>query len=609
MVNIRIVGVGLVLSALLLGGEKMLGEEVGDREIPQPLPPSYPIEDNLSPSPAPATQPDESLPDDSSPKPTGVHTCDYSPQSIGNATPILIDNLIRTIRVTGSTVFSGNNERSAEFKERINQVILKSQNAPGLTLEEFKQKVANEITRFYAEKNYITSLAGTPIEAVDGTLEFPVIEGSLEKIEIKAFGRHQIRWNYICDRVLQGVTVPFNTARLEDKLKLLRIDPLFNNVEASLSKSESGKLGQSILTVRVEENAPISISFSADNGFPTSIGSERFGIEARYRNVTGIGDEVAGAYYRSVTGGADVFDFSYRVPLNASNGALLLRAAPNRTRITQPPVDQLDVRGSQSVYEITYRQPLYRTFTEEFAISLGFVHQSGLTFLRDELYSFTDATQGGRTRTSVIQFSQDYLLRDESFDQGGAWSMRSQFNFGTGLFDATLNEAPKPDGRFFSWLGQVRRVQRLGDQHLLLIQTDVQLTPDALLPSHQFVIGGGQSIRGYRQNALSGDNGIRFSIEDRIAIDFDRRGTPSIQVIPFIDAGYIWNHPDTDDGSERHFLSSAGVGLALTNPFGVDGLSFRIDYGLPFIELDSPGEEQDLQDSGVYFNVFYQLGD
>ena len=95
--------------------------------------------------------------------------------------------------------------------------------------------------------------------------------------------------------------------------------------------------------------------------------------------------------------------------------------------------------------------------------------------------------------------------------------MRSQFSFGIDILDATINNDPIPDGRFFSWLGQVQRVQRLSNDQLLIVQAELQLTPDSLLPSQQFVIGGGQSVRGYRQNVRSGDNGFRSAaIEDRI---------------------------------------------------------------------------------------------
>jgi hemolysin activation/secretion protein len=74
-------------------------------------------------------------------------------------------------------------------------------------------------------------------------------------------------------------------------------------------------------------------------------------------------------------------------------------------------------------------------------------------------------------------------------------------------------------------------VQRLSDNNLLIAQLEAQLTPNGLLPSQQFVIGGGQSLRGYRQNARAGDNGVKFSLEDRIALDKDESGVISFDRI------------------------------------------------------------------------------
>ena len=98
--------------------------------------------------------------------------------------------------------------------------------------------------------------------------------------------------------------------------------------------------------------------------------------------------------------------------------------------------------------------------------------------------------EDGVSRTSVFRFGQEYVKQDI---QGG-WSLRSQFNIGTDFFDATTNDAPIPDSRFFSWFGQVQRIQILGENHLLIIAANLQLTPDSLLASEQFVIGGGQSL-------------------------------------------------------------------------------------------------------------------
>ncbi|MHC5822489.1 MAG: BamA/TamA family outer membrane protein, partial [Nostoc sp.] len=110
--------------------------------------------------------------------------------------------------------------------------------------------------------------------------------------------------------------------------------------------------------------------------------------------------------------------------------------------------------------------------------------------------------------------------------------------------------------------------------------------------------------RGYRQNARSGDNGVRFSIENQITVLRNEGGLATLQLSPFIDLGAVWNHPDNPNNASlprQRFLSSGGLGLlwqALPN------VNLRLDYGIPFVNLSDRGNNA--QDSGFYFSVYYQ---
>ncbi|MFB2837264.1 ShlB/FhaC/HecB family hemolysin secretion/activation protein [Floridanema evergladense] len=529
----------------------------------------------LQPAPIiPPTTPDPQAPILETPTPTPTQP----------APPIRIQ--VQKVEVTGNTILS--NEISA---------ITKPLEGKEVTIQELG-KVADSITQLYVERGYITSRAVLPDQKItDGVVRILVIEGKLEKIEIE--GNRRLNSSYIRSRVRLGVEQPLNSAKLEDQLRLLRFNPLFKNVEASLRPGN--QQGQSILVVRVTEASPFTgSSLVIDNNSPPSIGSERFGGNFFARNVSGIGDTFFASYFRSTTGGSNVLDFSYTVPINAMDGTLQLRAAPNYYRVTEEEFRDLDIRGNSELYEFSYRQPLIRSPREELALSIGFTYRRGQTFLDDEPFPFGfGPDEEGRTRTSVIGFGQDYVRRDVQ----GATALRSLFSFGIDAFDATTNPEPIPDGRFFSWLGQVQRVQRISNNNVLIIQGDLQLTPNSLLPSQQFVIGGGQSIRGYRQNLRSGDNGFRVSIEDRIILSRDKGGREIFQLAPFVDLGTVWNHPDNPNAiPSRRFLAGAGLGV-LWEP--IPGLNLRIDYGIPLSYVRDRGDN--IQDRGLYFQLFYRF--
>ncbi len=495
---------------------------------------------------------------------------------------------VQKINVIGSTVFS---------PQQIKALVLPFEGKT-LSVEQLRE-AADAITQLYLNQGYITSRAILADQAItDGVVEIRVLEGSLEDIKIE--GTRRVNANYIRSRIRLGAKTPLNTAKLEDQLRLLRADPLFSNVEASL-RAGTGT-GQSILIVRITEANPFEGSTSVDNYSPPSVGSERLGLNLLYRNVTGNGDAVAGSFYHTTQSGADSLDLSYRLPVNAMNGALQLRSSWTRNNIIDPRFRVFGFKGDSQLYEVSFQQPLIRSPRAEFSLSLGFAYQeskSTYNFISLLGPNTPGADAEGKTRTSVIKFGQDYLRRDTR----GAWSLRSLFSFGTGLFDATTNKAPVPDGRFFSWLGQVQRVQILGNNNFLIVGADIQLTPNSLLPSQQFVIGGGQSLRGYRQNARVGDNGVRFSMEDRIALERNEAGNPTFQLAPFFDAGVVWNHdPRNYPLPQEQFLAGAGLGL-IWEP--IPKLSLRLDYAYPLIRIKDKGSNA--QDEGFYFNVRYQF--
>lgn len=461
------------------------------------------------------------------------------------------------------------------------------------------RQIADKITEIYLDRGYVTSRAILPSQNIgDGIVEIKVTEGILGEIKIE--GTKRLHNSYIESRIRLGERKPLDSARLEKKLRLLQSNPLFENLEASLRQSEID--GESILIIRVTEKKPLELSMSVDNYSSPSVGSERTGWTALHRNLTGRGDLFVASYNttRLFDDESDVFDFIYNLPINAMNGTLQARVAPNSNRIGQEFLKDFKITGTTDVYEFSYRQPILRNPQQEFALSLGLSYQRTKNFFNNKLFNFADPNNtedDGINSTTVIRLGQDYVRRDSL----GAWALRSQFNIGTGLFDATVRKDPQPDGHFLSWLGQVQRVQRLSNNHLLIVQGDLQLSSTGMLPYQQFIIGGGLSLRGYGQNVRSGDSGFRFSIEDRITVYRDELGLPLIQFTPFIDIGAVWNNgsnPNNESLPDQRFLAGAGIGLIWQILPQVD---LRLDYGLPLIHLDD--RRNNAQDSGFYFSV------
>jgi len=515
--------------------------------------------------------------------------------------PTLVNGNAIAIKVTGGTVFSGE-----EILLVLEKALEEFDNVETLSPEAFKDelldKMVEAITLRYLEGGYFTSLAelnnnketGTTTDIASGRAEIRIVEGRISEITVQ--GRNKLNLSYLCDRILLGISTPYNNDLLEDRARLLQRNPRLENLEGTLE--ESGEEGETRLKIVVDEANPIYSRLTVDNNSPPSVGSDRLGLHVGYRNLTGKGDEFSGTAFYSTTGGATSLDFSYQLPLNPMDGTLLLGFAPSWSRITQAPFDELDIRANRQQYRIAYRQPIVQSSREELALFAGFTLQQGQTFVFDLPTPFGIGPDAdGVSRTSVFQLGFEYIRRSSA----SAWGVRSQFNFGTGLFGATSNSGSIPDSHFFSVLGQVQRIQRLNDNNTLIFKADLQWTQDSLLPAHQFVIGGSQSVRGFRQNARSGDNGFRFSIEHRTTLWCDENDNPILQTISFFDVGSVWNTPGNPNIlPSQTLLIGRGAGLW----FGMGGLSLRIDYSFPRSNLSDRGTN--FQDDGLYFQLTYE---
>ncbi|MBD2578812.1 ShlB/FhaC/HecB family hemolysin secretion/activation protein [Oscillatoria sp. FACHB-1406] len=532
-------------------------------------------------------QPNANPPQPLEPEPEPQPTPTPEPTPTPQPAPIPASETVsvKTIAIAGSTILTAE-DFAAEIEKLVDRTVAVSE----------LEALADKVTERYLNGGYITSRAILNRNSLEsGNIEIQVIEGSIERIEVEGADRLA---DYVRDRVSIGSVTPVNTSNLESQLRLLRADPLLSNIEASLRAGE--KPGGSILVVRVTPADSFISSASIDNYSPPSVGSERFSLNALYRNPLGRGDTIDASFKTTLQGGSRTIDFGYRIPLNPYNGTLQLRTSVNWNNVIQGIGKIFDISGQSQLYEISYRQPLIRTPREEFALSAGFTYQTGqtFTFAGPSPFGFGPDAEG-RSTTSVFKFGQDYVLRDVT----GAWAARSQFSFGTALFNATQNTEPIPDGQFISWLLQAQRVQVLNENNFLIVSADLQLANDGLLPSQQFVIGGGQSLRGYRQNARAADNGFRFSLEDRITVQRDEAGAARFIFIPFIDLGWVWNVGDNPNTlPERHFLAGIGAG-AIWQP--LERLSIRLDYGIPLVSL--PDRGTNAQDDGFYFSVNYQF--
>ncbi len=360
---------------------------------------------------------------------------------------------------------------------------------------------------------YINSGAFIPAEQTftqnNATIAIQVVEGGIENIAIT--GLTKLRSSYIRSRIQRGISQPLERDKLLQQLQILQLDPLIQNISAELAAGTRPEA--SILELSVTEADPFFVELFTDNAHAPSVGSWRRGIRFTERNLFGFGDRLGGEYVN--TEGSNAVDLSYSIPITARNTTIDIRGGVTSTEVVEQPFDRADIVGDSYNLEFGVRQPVYRTPTTEIAIGLtGTRQESNTEASGDNIQLSPGADASGETRISALRFNQEYTKRTLQ----DVFALRSQFNLGLDVFDASINEDPVPDSRFFAWRGQGQYVRRLGQDNLLVLRSDLQLATTNLVPLEQFSVGGLQSVRGYRQDALLTDNSFFTSAEVRWSI-------------------------------------------------------------------------------------------
>ena len=150
--------------------------------------------------------------------------------------------------------------------------------------------------------------------------------------------------------------------------------------------------------------------------------------------------------------------------------------------------------------------------------------------------------------------------------------------------------------QLFSWLGQFQFVNRFSNNWLLLGRFYAQIAGDPLPIIEQFSLGGIDTVRGYAKNEIVTDNALLGSLELRIPLTQDPE---VLQITSFVEGGTGWNNllPDPDPAT----LGGIGLGLRW---LVANGLTVRLDYGIPLVSVDNSGNS--LQEQGFYFSVRYR---
>ncbi|MGK7947279.1 MAG: ShlB/FhaC/HecB family hemolysin secretion/activation protein [Xenococcaceae cyanobacterium] len=482
---------------------------------------------------------------------------------------------IQEIEILGNTIFT---DSELEY-------ILSPLKGQKVSQEELL-KILEELNNYYIQRGYISSGSFLPSQELDGKIRIQIVEGILDAIQIK--GLSSLKENYLKSRLPQ-LGKPLNVNHLIRSLQKLQRDPLIKKVEAEIIQQNTDK---NVLLLEIKENSPLKSQLSLTNGYSPSIGSLGGNASITHQNLLGFGDRFN--LNTSQTEGLSRIGGSYSLPFNRLDGRITFSYNNADSELVEKEVEDFEIQADFESFKLDLSQRVISTSTESLLLGIALELIDSETFvLEDFSFSFTEGLPDGRSKITVLRFSQEYLKNGDST----LFAVNSQFNVGLDAFDATTTEVGI-DGLFWSCQGDIQWLKTFTKEKNIVLATrlNFQLTPDRLLPIEQYTLGGLGSVRGYRPNLGVADNGILGTIELQLPLIKEGK-LGNVTIIPFFDFGTIWNNERETPGDET-FASS---GLALRYRYK-EAFEARIDYGIPLIDLDGFGAT-DTEDNFI-FSIF-----
>jgi hemolysin activation/secretion protein len=256
-----------------------------------------------------------------------------------------------------------------------------------------------------------------------------------------------------------------------------------------------------------------------------------------------------------------------------------------------------EVVGKGQIVGMRYAIPLppYKLYNHNFTLGIDYKH-----FNESEGYT----TPGGQTTETPISylplsFSYNASLPDE-------WGGTTQFNVGLNMsFRGLVSDETEFELKrymatanyLYATMG-IQRAQKLPWGMSLSAKVDGQLSDEPLIDNEQYVAGGMENVRGYRESEAEGDNALHSMVELSFANPFEKSKIGQwLQMRPFIfhDIAVLSIRDPLPAQSRGIKLEGVGAGLR--------GTMKRLEYELDWaVALNSTSNTQS-GDQRVYFKV------
>jgi len=375
--------------------------------------------------------------------------------------------------------------------------------------------------------------------------------------------------------------------------KLLKSLYLINDFQKSNTQMvlTPGKPGQVDIILRSEEKRALDIGIDYNNFGSDQISRNRYGISIKKTlSYSGIDFSLRGMT------GDDIDDSSFgdvkmHIPVNAYGSKLNLNAMSSSYVVGKDFVD-LGIEGSTEIYGLNFSHPFIKDRWADLTVSLRLERKYTKNKILSKLRNIDELVSCNLTvdYEKVVGKGKNFL------------------SFGTyyGVID---DNNSSPPGRldyskeFVRFAIQFMRIHKLEFMNsTILFKADIQYSPNRLLSSEQYSIGGYGSVRGRKASLFLGDSGSNISAEFMFSPSFKKtteeeskertfwgqKISKLLQFAVFIERGDVIVSKPTEDEDRDDSLLAAGAGVRLMYK---DKFNLRLDVGFPLTKRKSNDED------------------
>jgi hemolysin activation/secretion protein len=412
--------------------------------------------------------------------------------------------------------------------------------------------VADLLTRHYRQAGYTLASAFVPAQEVaSGVIRLEVVEGRLGEIRVEGAKRLRpgfVKWQL--DELVPGAVV--RDAPLRKEALLLNDLP---GLDAQAVLVPGAEFGTSDLVVKATEKW-LDGTASYDNYGRESIGESRLSGGLGLNGLLGVGDRLdVSAVYAE----ADLLHYgrlAYSVPVSPWGTTAQVYYSSYDYEVASkklgPGFSVLDIDGEGDNFGLNLLHPVWRSAQKNLYVGLGY----------DRTVTYQEETTFGselKQHIGVAALSAlfDYVAADRSYSTLSA-SLRTNFQ----------GNRRDPVTRAIENNAQAARLQidashwrPLWRQLSTLLRASAVLTPDPLIDTEQFRLGGTASVRAYPSSELAGDQGFFASGELQHPVGMFP-GLSGQLVKAFVDTGRVYRKNHNLLGVEAsESLSGVGVGF------------------------------------------------